>query len=62
VAAVTLAVLHGARTVEAVAAAVGWSSKAWTWRVLRDARALGLVAFEPGRQATIRPAVKVTRR
>lgn len=53
-----LAVLAGARTTNAVAAACGWTSRSSAWVNLIRLRERGLVAWEPGRSGTLRPLVR----
>jgi hypothetical protein len=57
-----IAVLQGARTVRAVAAAIGVSSTAVAHLWLCKAKAAGLVAWEPGLAGTLRPCVSAKRR
>jgi transposase-like protein len=54
-----LAVYGGARTVREVRAAVGLGSTSTTFQWLAEARAAGLVAWEPRKAGTLRPTVEV---
>jgi len=58
-AAVTMAVTAGAGSVREVMAALGTNSFRQTFDALRDARQLGLVAFEDGKQRTMRPTMTI---
>ena len=59
VAAVSMAVTLGAGSVREVMAALGTNSFKQTFDALRDARQLGLVAFEDGKQRTMRPTMHI---
>jgi hypothetical protein len=59
IAAVTMAVTLGAGSVREVMAALGTNSFRQVFDALRDARQLGLVAFEDGRQRTMRPTLGI---
>jgi hypothetical protein len=59
VAAVSLAVLRGARSVEEVRVACGWGSKSTAYEWLLAAVDEGLVSFEPIIEGTLRPEVEL---
>jgi hypothetical protein len=59
VAAVTMAVVRGAGSVREVMAAIETRSFRQTFDALREARNMGLVAWDDGRSGTLRPGLAV---